>query len=220
MGRLASSAHVCVRCVLCSQVLWAVARLLQLQHNQVHVTCRRVGGGFGGKVGCWRLLAGSALPYSVQAAVLMMLAGLKPVLPAAMQGALAATGRAHLVTACQCFFFFIKPLQASSDRRPTAHMHLLPLWLLTALLAFPCCCQADRAIFPAAAAAVAARKFGRQVRLHSDNYSRCQRLMLLGCLKCCLLPVSQPADYAHDEGGKLLFVPFTCESGGTTAASA
>jgi hypothetical protein len=32
------------------QVLWAVARVLGLQHNQVHVTCRRVGGGFGGKV--------------------------------------------------------------------------------------------------------------------------------------------------------------------------
>ncbi|WIA12062.1 hypothetical protein OEZ85_012139 [Tetradesmus obliquus] len=67
------SMSVVSSCQGCDQVLWAVARLLQLQHNQVHVTCRRVGGGFGGK--------------------------------------------------------------------------------------------ADRAIFPAAAAAVAARKFGRQVRL-------------------------------------------------------
>jgi hypothetical protein len=46
----AACSWVCCRWL---QVLWAVARVLQLQHNQVHVTCRRVGGGFGGKVGAW-----------------------------------------------------------------------------------------------------------------------------------------------------------------------
>lgn len=30
-------------------VQWAVAQALGLQHNQVNVTCRRAGGGFGGK---------------------------------------------------------------------------------------------------------------------------------------------------------------------------
>ena len=28
---------------------WAVARVLGLPHNRVNVTCRRLGGGFGGK---------------------------------------------------------------------------------------------------------------------------------------------------------------------------
>jgi xanthine dehydrogenase molybdopterin-binding subunit B len=37
-----------------------VARALGLQHTQVHVTCKRVGGGFGGKVRPWRVAAGVA----------------------------------------------------------------------------------------------------------------------------------------------------------------
>jgi hypothetical protein len=51
--------------VLWLQVLWGVARALGLQHTQVHVTCRRVGGGFGGKVGPW-LAAGSVAACSCQ----------------------------------------------------------------------------------------------------------------------------------------------------------
>lgn len=33
-----------------SQVLWGVAGVLKLPHNQLHVRAVRVGGGFGGKV--------------------------------------------------------------------------------------------------------------------------------------------------------------------------
>jgi xanthine dehydrogenase molybdopterin-binding subunit B len=32
------------------QVLYGVCRALKLRHNEVHVTSKRVGGGFGGKV--------------------------------------------------------------------------------------------------------------------------------------------------------------------------
>jgi xanthine dehydrogenase molybdopterin-binding subunit B len=44
--------NVISSCQGCDQVLWAVAEVLQLRHNQVHVSSRRVGGGFGGKVRC------------------------------------------------------------------------------------------------------------------------------------------------------------------------
>jgi CO/xanthine dehydrogenase Mo-binding subunit len=55
MSQMADAAADAV-CVLCVQVLWGVARVLGLQHTQVHVTCKRVGGGFGGKVRAWLLL--------------------------------------------------------------------------------------------------------------------------------------------------------------------
>jgi hypothetical protein len=32
------------------QVMYSICRALQMRHNEVHVTSKRVGGGFGGKV--------------------------------------------------------------------------------------------------------------------------------------------------------------------------
>lgn len=41
----------CVLLCCCpTQIMYGVCRALKLRHNEVHVTSKRVGGGFGGKV--------------------------------------------------------------------------------------------------------------------------------------------------------------------------